>query len=304
METEDLALRAANKALAAWEHGDLFWREWITRMRKHFDQAQTEAANDAERVRLLQMQANILEKSSALRSSENDPTRVLGTIVTDLKATYTIKSLFTAVGIPRTSYYWRSQHSAEQQTRDQEICERIQDSYEESYHAYGYRRMTLCMRHGLDQKPPILVNHKKIAGLMNMLNLRGAAPTKRRYDSFAGPDPDSVNRLDRKFHTDEPGGVLVTDIGMFSVGAHRVLLSPLLDLSNNEVIAWRIETTANGEMANGMLREGLEKLPKGSTLLVHTDQGRQYTSRGWKDVLTTYGAVQSMSWLMPRQRAS
>lgn len=295
MEAEDLALRAANKALAAWEHGDQFWREWITRMRKYFDQAQTEAANDAERVRLLQMQADILEKCFALRSLENNPKRVLDTIVTDLKATYTIKSLVTAVGIPRATYYWRSQHSAEQQKRDQEICERIQDAYEESYHAYGYRRMTLCLRQGLDQMPPILVNHKRIARLMNMLNLRGATPTKRRYNSFAGPDPESVNRLDRKFHTDKPGEVLVTDISMFSVGAHRVFLSPLLDLFNNEVIAWRIESTASGAMANGMLREGLEKLPKNSTPLVHTDQGRQYTSRGWKEVLTAYGAVQSMS---------
>jgi len=105
MNPEQLANQAANRALSAWEHGDQFWRSWIHKMREYFDQAQKEAASDAERVRLLQMQADILEKCFALRSLESDPTRVLDTIVTDLKAIYTITSLVAAVGVPRASYY-------------------------------------------------------------------------------------------------------------------------------------------------------------------------------------------------------
>lgn len=295
MNPEQLANQAANRALSAWEHGDQFWRSWIHQMREYFDQAQKEAATDAERVRLLQMQADILEKCFALRSLESDPTRVLDTIVTDLKATYTITSLAAAVGVPRASYYWRCRHSDDKERRDHEVSARIHDAFERSYRAYGYRRMTLCLRQGLDQRPALQVNHKRVARLMAQMHLQGAKPTKKHYNSFKGRDPESINRLARNFHTDEPGKVLVTDISMFNVGAHRAFLSPLLDLFNNEVIAWRIESSASGAMTDAMLREGLAKLPDGAVPIVHTDQGSQYTAKSWKSILNENDAIQSMS---------
>lgn len=67
--SEQQAIGAAKRAVAAHQSGCESWREWIETMRSHFSEAVVSASSDSERVRLLQMQADILEKCFALSSS-------------------------------------------------------------------------------------------------------------------------------------------------------------------------------------------------------------------------------------------
>src|SRR5690606_24945696 len=119
--------------------------------------------------------------------------------------------------------------------------------------------------------------------LMRALGVQGKTPTKKRYNSFHGLDPEGVNLLNRQFLPDAAGQVLVTDITMFTVGTHRLYFSPLIDLFNNQVVSWRLSSSPTAAMVTEMLVEGLEQFPQGSVQTVHTDQGIQYQSHAWKD---------------------
>jgi putative transposase len=293
-DQETLATGAWERAISARLRGDEQWRVWVTRMREHFFQACAAAPDDGERLRLMNMQADLLEKCFALSSSEKSLTQILVSMVTELKATYPTGQILKAVGVSRSTYYWHLDR-AERSDPNEPLKRRLVAAHEANYAAYGYRKMRLLLLQGGDKKAAVVVNHKKIRRLMHELGLRGKSPTKKRYNSFKGGDPEAVNLLNRQFAPESPGKVLVTDITMFTIGVSKLYFSPLIDVFNNQVLSWRLSATPEAAMACGMLQDGLRTLPNNAAPMVHTDQGSQYTSHQWKKTLKEHGAIQSMS---------
>lgn len=292
-DSEALAKGAWRKAVASNLAGDAQWQDWVKRMRAHFDQACQDASSDEERLRLMRMQVDLMEKSSALSSSQKSPKQVLIDTVTGLKASYPVRALLRAVGIAPSTYYWNLKR---QMRPDQDVAlkEQILLVHQTSRKSYGYRRVCLALRNGANGHEPLVINHKKVHRLMRCLGIQGKRPVKKRYNSFKGGDPTGVNHLNRHFHPSKPHQVLVTDITMFTVGNTKLYFSPLIDLFNNQVVSWRLATHAEAPVVVGMLNEGLKKLPAGSKPLIHSDQGNQYTSNAWKQALKGK-ATQSMS---------
>lgn len=60
-----LAQGAYRKVIDASVRRDDHWRMWATRMRSHFDQAIAEAGTETEQLRLMRIQGDLMEKSSA-----------------------------------------------------------------------------------------------------------------------------------------------------------------------------------------------------------------------------------------------
>lgn len=289
-----LAHGAYRKAIDASVRRDERWKEWATKMRTHFDHAIAEADTETEQLRLMRMQVDLMEKSSVFSSSERFLPQILVQVVTELKAIHPVGELLRAVGLARSTYYW---HVSTQPMPDPDAAlkERVLAAHAATYAAYGYRRLQTLLQEGNDGQPAIIINHKKLRRIMNALGIQGKTPTKKRYNSFRGEDPDAVNSLNRQFHADAPGQVLVTDITMFTIGAHNLYFSPLIDIYNNQVVSWRLSSTPNAAMVSDMLVEGLEKFPAGSVQTIQTDQGAQYSSSIWKETIMDYAAVHSMS---------
>ena len=62
---------------------------------------------------------------------------------------------------------------------------------------------------------------------------------------------------------------LVTDVTEFKVAGGKAYLSPVMDLYNNEIVAWSVSKSANMAQTMEML-DGLEPLLQGPALL-HSD---------------------------------
>lgn len=212
-------------------------------MRSYFDQACQDASSDQERLRLMRMQVDLMEKSSALNSSKKSLRQVLIDTVTELKASYPVRVLLRAVGIAPSTYYWHLKHQT-RTDKDALVKEQVLAVHQTSRGAYGYRRVCLALRNGVNGKGPLIINHKKAHRLMRSLRIEGKRPVKKRYNSFKSSDPKAVNLLDRQFHPSGPHQVLVTDITMFTVGGTKLYFSPLIDLFNNQVLSWRLATHA------------------------------------------------------------
>lgn len=289
-----LARGAYQRAVDASIRHDEHWRAWVARMRSHFDQAISAASSEAEQLRLTRIQVDLMEKSSAFSSSGKSLTKTLGQVVTELKAIHPISVLLRAIGLPRSTYYWHV-NAGPRPDPDEALKRRIHSAHARGYASYGYRRLQVLLRSGADGLPGEVVNHKKLRRLMHVLGIRGKSPTKNRYNSFQGQDPEGLNLLDRQFAPEAAGQVLVTDITMFTIGTRRLYFSPLIDLFNNQVVSWRTSSSPTAAMVTAMLVEELETFPLGSIQTVHTDQGIQYQSHAWKDALLDYEAQQSMS---------
>ncbi|MBD3919923.1 IS3 family transposase [Paenibacillus sp. PR3] len=149
---------------------------------------------------------------------------------------------------------------------------------------FGYIRMRTALR-----KEGFQVNHKKVRRLMRELGIRSVIRKKR---PFAGRKPSVVfpNVLNRQFNAEAALEKFVTDITYVRTGHDFVYLSVVLDLYNNEVVAW--ELSARNDL--DLVLNTVKKLKaKGSVL--HSDQGFQYTTKRYSNLLEENGLTGSHS---------
>lgn len=153
----------------------------------------------------------------------------------------------------------------------------------------GYRQVAMALKaeHGLR------VSGKTALKLMREEGLR-CRIRRKRYDSYRGERGKTAeNILDRDFGAEAPMAKLVTDVTEFKVAGGKAYLSPVMDLYNNEIVAWSVARSPNLAQTMEML-DGLEPRLEGPALL-HSDQGWQYQQLAYRRRLGEMGVTQSMS---------
>ena len=80
-----------------------------------------------------------------------------------------------------------------------------------------------------------------------------------------------------------------------SLFGSKLYLSPVLDLYNGEIISYAISDRANYRQVDEMLDKAFSRLPDGSGLIFHSDQGWQYQNARYQKRLLEKGVRQSMS---------
>ena len=162
--------------------------------------------------------------------------------------------------------------------------------YHENKGRYGYRRITAELR---NRKLPL--NHKTVQRLMKELGLVCRVRTKK-YRSYRGEvGKIAPNLLNRDFHADRPKQKWVTDVTEFSLFGEKLYLSPILDLHSSDLVSYTISNRPVLSMVTTMLDEAFEKIPDGTGLILHSDQGWQYQHRQYQQMLREKGVRQSMS---------
>ena len=166
----------------------------------------------------------------------------------------------------------------------------IKEIFEMNKARYGYRRILAVLR-----QKGYIINHKTVLKLMKSLNLQ-AKQRKSKYKSYKGEvGKVADNLLKRNFTAKKPFEKLTTDVTEFSVCNEKVYLSPVMDLYNREIISYSISKSPNFLQTREMLQGLFEKLPKGATPLLHSDQGWQYQMREFQRMLAEHNIRQSMS---------
>ena len=192
-------------------------------------------------------------------------------------------------GMARSKYYYHNRRIGMPDGYDG-LRGRIHEIYDEHHGRYGYRRITAQLHNeGMD------VNHKTVQKLMSQMGLKGAGK-KRKYHSYKGRVGDvAPNILDRDFKTDAPFRKWTTDVTQVCIHDRTTYLSALLDMYNGEIMAYVISRSPNLHMVTEMTRRGIEKLPEGSGLILHSDQGWHYQHPQYQKLLKDNGITQSMS---------
>ncbi|VVD79995.1 integrase [Pandoraea horticolens] len=87
----------------------------------------------------------------------------------------------------------------------------------------------------------------------------------------------------------------MTDVTEFSVAGKKLYLSPVLDLYNGEIIAWQTSEQPDFALIQGMLDKALRRLANHEAPMLHSDQGRAYQMRAYRERPAARGMAQSMS---------
>jgi len=155
---------------------------------------------------------------------------------------------------------------------------------------YGYRRVTATLR-----RQGLVVNHKKVLRLMREDNL--LAVRKRRFvlTTDSGHFLPVYPHLAANLRVDGVDQLWPSDITYIRLRETFVYLAVVLDAYSQRVLGWRLGTTLEAELAVGALREALAARRPAPGLMHHSDQGVQYASRDYVELLEEHGAVISMS---------
>ena len=168
--------------------------------------------------------------------------------------------------------------------------EEITAIYHENKGRYGYRRITAELHNR-----KIYLNHKTVQRLMKQLGLVCRVRMKK-YRSYKGEvGKIAPNLLQRDFHADRPNQKWVTDVTEFSLFGEKLYLSPILDLCSRDLVSYTISDRPVLGMVTSMLEKAFEKIPDGTELILHSDQGWQYQHKKYQHMLKEKGIRQSMS---------
>lgn len=150
---------------------------------------------------------------------------------------------------------------------------------------YGSRRMTkyLC---GLGHK----INRKRVQRLMKTLGLVGMAPGPNT--SKAHPQHKIYPYLLRGVDITQPNQVWSTDITYIRLPRGFVYLVAIIDWYSRRVLSWRISNTMDTSFCIDCLEEAIKTY--GVPEIFNTDQGAQFTSYAFTDVLIKNDVLISM----------
>ena len=190
----------------------------------------------------------------------------------------------------RSTYYYHETH----ETADRQSLERpvIREICLGADMRYGYRRVASELK----RRTGLCLSGKTVLKVMREEGLTCARRRRRKYRSYAGKvGKVAPNLLGRSFRAAAPMTKLVTDVTEFKVAGRKLYLSPVIDLFNDEVVAYSMSTSPNMRMVQEMLERLEPRIPDGAMPLMHSDQGWQYQMPSYVQALQRMGIIQSMS---------
>ena len=168
----------------------------------------------------------------------------------------------------------------------------IKNIFNKSKGTYGYRRIT----EGLKIEYGVICNHKKVARIMKKYYLKPEYIRRTRPNTYKRIEENvQPNILKRNFKADKPNQKWTTDITYLIFKNKRLYLSTILDLYDRKVVAYKISKFNNNQLVIDTLNEAISKRKDVHGLIIHSDQGFQYTSFEYKSICKSNGITISMS---------
>ncbi|HBZ8093529.1 TPA: IS3 family transposase, partial [Klebsiella variicola subsp. variicola] len=191
---------------------------------------------------------------------------------------------------PSGFYAWFKQPYSQRHQVDLRLTGQIKQFWLESGCVYGYRKIHLDLR---DSGQQCGVN--RVWRLMNRAGIKAQvgyrSPRARKGEvSIVSP-----NRLQRQFNPDAPDKRWVTDITYIRTHEGWLYLAVVVDLFSRKIIGWSMQSRMTKDIVlNALLMAVWRRNPQ-KPVLVHSDQGSQYTSHEWQSFLKSHGLEGSMS---------
>ncbi len=162
------------------------------------------------------------------------------------------------------------------------------------YPSQGYRTIadTLLNEYGW------VVSDNAVMKSMQRLNITGFVRKTKCSDTDEGTEHYRYpNILNRQFKADKPMQKIVTDVTYINNKGKWYYLACFMDLFNNEIIDYELGDNFDNLLVMKPAKRILEKakMSTDTQILFHSDQGVQYSSAGYCNLLKSYNVIQSMS---------
>lgn len=170
----------------------------------------------------------------------------------------------------RSTYYYHETHEA----ADRQSLERpvIREICLGADMRHGYRRVASELK----RRTRLRLSGKTVLKVMREEGLTCARRRRRKYRSYAGKvGKVAPNLLGRSFRAAAPMTKLVTDVTELKVAGGKLCPSPVIDLFNDEVVAYSMSTSPNMRMIQEMLERLEPRIHDGAMPLMHSDYAEE-----------------------------
>ena len=198
------------------------------------------------------------------------------------------------VSIARSSFYYEGRGESPLNLR---LMRLIDEQFLETPF-FGSRQMTRTLR-----RQGYAVGRKRVRRLMRLLGLQ--AVYQRPKTSQPHPEHKIYPYLLRDLTIDRPNQVWCADVTYIPLKRGFLYLVAVMDWASRKVLSWRLSNTLEASFCVEALEEALERY--GAPEIFNTDQGSQFTSLDFTDVLKKAGVRISMdgkgNWMDSFHRA-
>jgi len=192
---------------------------------------------------------------------------------------------------PSGYYAWRTRPESSRAREDRRLLGSIKQAWLESGGVYGYRKIYDDLQE-LGER----CGKHRVARLMRREGLRAQVGYRRRPSHHGGrPAVVAPNHLQRQFAVSEPNRAWVTDITYLRTHEGWLYLAVVLDLFSRQVIGWSMQTRIDRTLVLNALLMAVWRRQPPQPVLLHSDQGSQFSSHDWQDFLHQHNLICSMS---------
>ena len=195
------------------------------------------------------------------------------------------------LGVSRSGFYaWLSRPRSLRNQTDEVMGALVRQSFIGSDRTYGARRVwhdVLALGHNCGLH--------RIERLMREQALR-ARPRRRGLPQDRGQrSAIADNVLDRQFQADAPNQKWVADFTYIWTAEGWLYAAAVLDLYSRRIVGWSMHDSMTSQLVADALMMAVWRRGRPVALLHHSDQGSQYTSEHFQQLLKEQGITCSMS---------
>ncbi len=192
---------------------------------------------------------------------------------------------------PSGFYAWLKQPLSHRAKEDRRLLGQIKQFWMESGFVYGYRNITKDMKdHGES------CGKNRVYRIMREANIQA----QRGYKTHPGFKSGKVshvapNTLNREFRVDRPNKTWVTDFTYVRTHEGWLYVTIVLDLFSRQIVGWSMKNNPKADLVIDALLMALWRRKPEGKVLIHSDQGVQYTCGDWRKFVTDNNLELSMS---------
>jgi putative transposase len=210
-----------------------------------------------------------------------------------LASSHSIQRMSHAFEVSRSGYY-KYLNQLKNGKRNREnilLLKEMMNIWLQSRRVYGSPRIAAALRN-LGYK----VNRKRVVRLMQINGIK--AFRKKKYRRTANPKQNKAvaeNLLMRDFRAEGPNKIWLGDITYIRTKEGFLYLAVVLDMFSRMPVGYNMQSYSRIPLVLDAFRKAIESRGNPGSLIFHSDQGTQYASEEFKQMLKEYGVIQSMS---------
>ena len=238
-------------------------------------------------------QEQIIAVLKSIPAITNATTQEKLAVLEPLYGQFSVHVLCEALDVPRGTFYNHIKRNKRDNSsyakHREELRTAIQEIFEESRQTFGSERICAVLHERGYRAGTTLVRE-----LMTEMGLSSVSTTSKRQWKKSNSYERKANILQRQFHVDAPNCIWISDVTCMKLKDRYYYLCAIVDLYSRKVIAHKVSTRNSTQLIT-TLRMAYDARTPGENLIFHSDQGSQYTSHAFRQLLKKLKITQSFS---------